>query len=81
MLSDGLDTGPVVLEAGLLLGVVADLFANALLPASTQPNNGRVADEVGRDGLLEPFELAGIDAQGQIGKEGVRAQGMREYRA
>ena len=51
------------LEPPLVLGVVDDVLADPLLPASAQVDDGRAPDEVGGDGLLEPLQLVRVDAR------------------
>jgi cell volume regulation protein A len=50
------------------------------MTGSEQMDDRRPADELRRHGLLETLEAAALDAQRQVGDDGVRAHGMREYR-
>jgi hypothetical protein len=61
-----------VLEGGLVLGRVGDVLSDPLLAAAAQVDHRRDAREVGRDLLLEPLELVGLDLERQVREQVVR---------
>ena len=56
----------------MLVRLVRDVFAAALLPGSAQPDDRRVPDEAARDRPLEGLELVALDFERQVRDRVVR---------